>query len=210
MCSPVFFFQAAKYVFCCSLTTWRSQCCVFMCVRLSLNCLAFAFHLMLQYQGLSPTQWLYFWMFFFNCQQMYYKWCHAAERLVVCTVLMAMTLLFFINVLLGKNKFNKVSWLSFGHLFPTRSLSAAWFFCGFLPGRFSSWENGDLVIMGIREIRGILSHRTWDCTYLQRFPLLVLLAAFKYPSSPWVLGLVVPEIFFSPSVEDKFGPACQY
>lgn len=109
-------------------------------------------------------------VFFFNCQQMYYKWCRAAERLVVCTVLMAVTLLSFINVLLGKNKLNKVSWLSFGHLFPTHSLSAAWFFCGFLPGRFSRWENGDLVIMGIREIRGILSDRTWDCTLPSALP----------------------------------------
>lgn len=166
----VFFFQAVKYIFCFSLTTWRSQCSVLMCVQLSLNCSAFASHLMLQYQGLSLTQWLYFWMYFFNCQQMYYKWCRAAERLVVCTVLMAMTLLFFISVLLGKNKLNKVSWLSFGHLFPTHSLSAAWFFCWFLAGRFSSWENGDLVIMGIREICGILSLRTWDCTLPSALP----------------------------------------
>lgn len=142
-----------------------------------LKLFSFCFHLMLQYQGLSLAQWLYFWVYFFNCQQMYYKWCRAAERLVVCTVLMAMTLLFFINVLLGKNKLNKVSWLSFGHLFPTHSLSAAWLLVDFYQGTslvekmaiWWLWTLEKFVVFCLTEPE--------TAPYLQRFPLLVLLVA---------------------------------
>lgn len=107
-----------------------------------------------------------FWMiwFFFNCQQMSYKWWRAVECWVIYTVLMAMTLLFFINVLLGKNKLNKVSWLSFGHLFQTHSLSK-FHFLWWVSNGVLLWlrKQAALVIIFIREFHDTLSCRT--CNY---------------------------------------------
>lgn len=204
MCSPGVFFKLLN-TYCWFALTPYEVTIVYLCACIfsfSRNCSVSVSVLIPQCPRFFTKPVVVLWNgIFFLIVSKYYRWWRAAERRVLSSVLTAVTLLLVINVVLGKNKWNTVSWLHllicFKHIRYQNS------------GVSLVKQTGSLVIIRTREIRVTLSQNPYPRVPSHR-------AAVPAPCSleaavcALIAGICVSRSCPAPPIQDTCGPACRY